>query len=100
MGLWLPKTCPYWRISAYGQNIQRLAFGGPITSTSANHSGDQPARSLDEIDMPGVAIGIDGGMLKPSPPSTVYDPDERRIVRAGAVSEDALRNVFGELQCS
>ncbi len=95
----MPKVC----LRETSHPIARalcLAFGGPITSTSANHSGDQPARSLDEIDMPGVAIGIDGGTLAPSPPSTVFDPDERRIIRAGAVSEDALRNVCGEPQCS
>jgi L-threonylcarbamoyladenylate synthase len=75
-----------------------LAVGGPITSTSANRSGNEPARSLDEIDMPGIAIGIDGGMLPPTPPSTVFDPDERRIIRAGAISEDALRSVLSEFQ--
>ncbi|MCX5758293.1 MAG: L-threonylcarbamoyladenylate synthase [Candidatus Hydrogenedentes bacterium] len=95
----MPKIC----VRVTSQPIARalcLAVGGPITSTSANRSGNEPARSLDEIDMPGIAIGLDGGMLAPSPPSTVFDPDEWRIIRAGAVSEDALRNVFGESQYS
>lgn len=72
------------------------AVGHAITSTSANRSGGEPARSLEEIDMPGIAIGIDGVALSPSPPSTVFDPDERRVIRAGAVSENALRRVSVE----
>lgn len=71
------------------------AVGHAITSTSANRSGDMPARSLDEIGMPGIAIGIDGGILAPSPPSTVFDPAERRLVREGVLSRQALQEALG-----
>ncbi|HNR34815.1 MAG TPA: L-threonylcarbamoyladenylate synthase [Candidatus Hydrogenedentes bacterium] len=64
--------------------------GHAVTSTSANPSGGEPARSIDEMDMSGIAIAIDGGLLPFSPPSTVYDPDERRILREGAISGQTL----------
>jgi len=61
------------------------AFGGPITSSSANRSGMPPARSLGDISFPGVSLGIEGGVLPASPPSTVFDPDENRIIREGRI---------------
>ena len=67
------------------------AVGGAVTSTSANRSGEDPARRLDEADLPGVAIGLDGGPLAPSAPSTVLDPETGEILRHGAVSEAAIR---------
>lgn len=75
-----------------------LAAGFPITSTSANRSGNEPARSLDEMDMLGVAFAIDGGVLAPSPPSTIFDPDERNIIRAGAITENELYSALGEFR--
>ena len=62
-----------------------LAAGHPITSTSANRSGAPAARSAGAIDLDGVALCIDGGVLPPSLPSTVFDPDARIIFRQGAV---------------
>ena len=73
------------------------AFGGAVTSTSANPSGETPAVDLTNFDLPGVATGIDGGALPPSAPSTVYDPDAKRVLRAGAVSEEALAAVMERL---
>ncbi|MDQ1257876.1 MAG: L-threonylcarbamoyladenylate synthase, partial [Candidatus Hydrogenedentes bacterium] len=67
------------------------AAGSALTSTSANRSGQSPARSLDELDLPGVSIAIDGGTLPPSPPSTVFDPETCRILREGVISEAQLR---------
>lgn len=64
--------------------------GGAVTSTSANPAGGPPARHLAEIVLAGVAVGIDGGVLAPSPPSTVYDPDLDIIVREGAISRQQL----------
>ncbi len=68
------------------------AFGGAITSTSANRSGEEAARSLQEIDLPGVALALDGGRLPHGKPSTVFDPDTGRVLREGAVPTTALRN--------
>ncbi|MCP4644851.1 MAG: threonylcarbamoyl-AMP synthase [bacterium] len=62
------------------------AFGGPITSTSANLSGEPPARTVEGALLPGVLLGIDGGELAGGTPSTVYDPDENRMLREGAVA--------------
>lgn len=69
-------------------------YGGPLTSTSANRSGQPPARSLAEIDLPGVALAIDGGILEPSLPSTVYDPDEDRMVREGCITREQIRAIL------
>jgi L-threonylcarbamoyladenylate synthase len=70
------------------------AWGGPLTSTSANRSGAEPARSLDELDLPGLACAIDGGSLTPSPPSTIYDPETRRVLRAGSIEIEAIMAVL------
>jgi len=69
------------------------AAGHPVTSTSANRSGEAPARSAAEIDLPGVALCIDGGLLAQSAPSTVYDPDTDVVFREGAVPSALLRGM-------
>ena len=67
------------------------AWGGPLTSTSANLSGEPAALHPDSADLPGVSVVIDGGELTPSPPSTVYDPDSNTIYREGVITADELR---------
>jgi len=64
--------------------------GRAVTSSSANPAGKPPARCLAEIRLPGVAVGIDGGTLAPSPPSTIYDPDLDILLRKGAISRQQL----------
>lgn len=67
--------------------------GVPITSTSANVSGEAPPRRVEEIKICADYI-IDGGELK-GEPSTVVDLVNRKILRKGAKYEevaDALRN--------
>jgi L-threonylcarbamoyladenylate synthase len=64
--------------------------GFAITSTSANLSGDPPARCVAEVNIPGVSLVLDGGPLFDLPPSTVYDPVERRILREGAIPGQCL----------
>lgn len=72
------------------------AFSGPVTSTSANRSGQSPAMAPGELDVPGVDLFIDGGTLPPSKPSTLYDPVAGRILREGAVTaEDIARRLRG-----
>jgi len=71
-----------------------LAFGGAITSSSANLSGEPPASSLDDIHLPGVAAAVDGGALPPASPSTVFDPDNRHILRPGAISEEKIAAIL------
>jgi L-threonylcarbamoyladenylate synthase len=67
------------------------AFGRPVTATSANRSGDPPARSLDDLG----AVGADervwivnGGLSPGGRPSTIVDARGARVacVRAGAIA--------------
>lgn len=83
------------------------AYGDPITSTSANRPGVPPATSAGEIIAQwtsAVASGtlrvLDGGQLMSSAPSTVVDctSAKPRVVRPGAVSSSALREVVPDLQ--
>ncbi len=65
-------------------------FGGAITSTSANRSGEAPARSPKEIQSKGISVCIDGGILAEGSPSTVFDPESCEVLREGAISGNAL----------
>ncbi len=82
------------------------AFGQPITSTSANRSGDPPARSADEACAVVEALGagervwiLDGGELPSSAPSTLVDcsRDPPQVLRQGALPLAALRDVVPEI---
>jgi L-threonylcarbamoyladenylate synthase len=68
---------------------------GPLPVTSANLSGQPPARDADEIaEQLGDAVDciVDGGPAHGGPASTVVDctAEPVRILRAGAVPEDAI----------
>jgi L-threonylcarbamoyladenylate synthase len=76
--------------------------GVPITSTSANLSGDAPLdtiASMRSVLTPGIDLYLDAGLLPQSKPSTVVDVNSSppRILREGAVSADALRRVIPNL---
>ncbi len=88
--------------------LQRLiaTYGEAITSTSANRPGVPPAMSAREIReqwSDAIARGtlrvLDGGTLRPSPPSTVVDCTGRapRVVRPGAIAAARLREVAPQL---
>jgi len=77
-----------------------LAYGEPITSTSANRPRVPPATSAGEILQQwgdDVARGtlhvLDGGKLSSSRPSTVVDCTSRRprVIRPGAIPAELLR---------
>lgn len=83
------------------------AYGDPITSTSANRPGVPPATSAGEIIAQwtsavtsGTLRVLDGGQLMSSAPSTVVDctAARPRVVRPGAVSSSALREVVPDLE--
>jgi L-threonylcarbamoyladenylate synthase len=83
-----------------------LTHGDAITSTSANRPGVPPATSAREIrEQWGDAIArgalrvLDGGTLKPSPPSTVVDCTGRapRVIRPGAIPAGRLREIAPRL---
>jgi L-threonylcarbamoyladenylate synthase len=76
-------------------------IGRPITATSANRSGEDPAtnvwaarKSLGEK----VKVFLDGGTLRASAPSTVIACDARgwRIIRAGAIGEREIAAALSE----
>ena len=83
------KVCIRYTSSPMAADLCRQ-FGSALTSTSANRSGEPAATDLGALTLPGVALGIDAGPLPPSPPSTVYDPDEGRVLRQGAILEAEL----------
>lgn len=68
------------------------AFGGPITSTSANRSGEPPVHSLEALHLPEVSLGFDGGVLQNDLASTILDGKTGRILREGAVSRDRIES--------
>ena len=77
------------RFPAHETTIKLIQLAGvPITSTSANFSGEAPPRRVDEIRVSADYI-IDGGECK-GEPSTVVDLVNRKIIRIGANFEDVL----------
>jgi L-threonylcarbamoyladenylate synthase len=72
------------------------AAGGLITATSANLSGQPPARTLTQARQSlGVRISVyvDGGALTSDAPSTVVEFDEDggfRILREGVIGREAI----------
>jgi L-threonylcarbamoyladenylate synthase len=59
---------------------------GPISSTSANKSGEAPLSRADQIQMPVDAV-VDAGPIPPSLPSTLVH-HEGRILRDGALAKE------------
>lgn len=71
------------RFPAHRTTIELIKLAGvPITSTSANFSGEAPPRRVDEIKISADYI-IDGGECR-GEPSTVVDLVNMKIIRKGA----------------
>jgi L-threonylcarbamoyladenylate synthase len=67
-------------------------IGRPITATSANRSGEDPATTIEKARASlrdKVKVFLDGGLLRAAAPSTVIacDANGYRIIRAGAIGE-------------
>ncbi|MFB4306306.1 L-threonylcarbamoyladenylate synthase [Actinomadura sp. GTD37] len=82
--------------------VELLKETGPLAVSSANLSGQQAARNVDEAEkMLGdtVAVYLDGGVSGHADPSTIIDltGPVPRLLRAGAVPEDKIRSVVGVL---
>jgi L-threonylcarbamoyladenylate synthase len=82
------------------------ALGEPLTSTSANVPGQQPApgagaivRDFADAVHAGRLLVLDGGVLGNRPPSSVVDCTRpgARLVREGAVTLSELRRAVGHL---
>jgi L-threonylcarbamoyladenylate synthase len=70
---------------------------GPITSTSANVSGQKSPLSADEVGVT-ADLTVDGGRCKFAIESTVVDLVNKKILRAGALHEkvkEELENLKG-----
>ena len=72
--------------------------GGAITATSANISGEQPARTVTELIsslQQSIDLIVDGGALDRVPPSTVlnYRDDRLLLVREGSISSEDITNL-------
>jgi L-threonylcarbamoyladenylate synthase len=70
-------------------------LGRAITATSANRSGDAPARTIAEARAAlgaAIRVFVDGGTLTGAVPSTVVqcDRSEWRLLRAGAISAEEI----------
>jgi L-threonylcarbamoyladenylate synthase len=75
------------------------AAGGALAVTSANHSDQPPALTIQDAIRclaDSVALYLDGGTSPGGTPSTVvtFDGDEMRVVREGPISEVELRAVL------
>ena len=82
--------------------IELLTSTGPMAVSSANRSGTPPATTLDEaIEQLGEAVSVylDGGPSGEPVPSTIVDVTglAPRLLRRGAVTEESLREVCGDL---
>jgi L-threonylcarbamoyladenylate synthase len=70
------------------------AFGGPVTATSANRSGEAPVDCA--ADLPWVhddrVLVIDGGNTTGGAPSTIVDARDRApvLIREGAIAWDRV----------
>lgn len=88
--------------------LELLSETGPLAVSSANLTGRPPAVTAAEADGmlgEGVAIILDGG-AGGSEPSTIVDatslhlPEGRlRIVRHGAIPDEAIRSIVGADRC-
>jgi tRNA A37 threonylcarbamoyladenosine synthetase subunit TsaC/SUA5/YrdC len=86
------------------------AWDGALFSTSANRRGEPPPTEVAEAlaalgGAPGsdaieVALGPAGTGATSGLPSTIVDVDARppRLVRAGAIPADRIREVIGDLE--
>jgi L-threonylcarbamoyladenylate synthase len=79
--------------------------GGALTATSANPSGEPPARTAEEVARffpAGLALIVDGGATQTEAASTVLDVsrDEARLIREGVVGwrelQETIKAVSGQ----
>ncbi len=75
------------------------ALEHPITATSANPSGQEPARTLEQAQVyfaGRVNVFVDGGVLQSRTGSTVVEiiDEQMRIIREGDISATQIRHVI------
>jgi len=77
------------------------ALGRPVTATSANPSGKEPARTLEEAKTyfaDQIHIYVDGGTMTSKSGSTVLEVmgNRTRIIREGEISAFELETILGQ----
>jgi tRNA threonylcarbamoyl adenosine modification protein (Sua5/YciO/YrdC/YwlC family) len=82
--------------------VELLKETGPLAVSSANLTGRDAARSVDEAEKmlgESVQVYLDAGPSGHAEPSTIVDltGSVPRLLRAGAVSEEKIRSVVGVL---
>ena len=75
----------------------------PLTSTSANISGEPVHRTIDDIKQAldeGIDLYIDAGVLPETKPSTVVSvvPENPKLIREGVISFESLRKVVPTIE--
>jgi L-threonylcarbamoyladenylate synthase len=75
-------------------------LGRPLTATSANPSGEEPARTLQEAERyfaHRVDLFVDGGTLTSKTGSTVVEviEDRIKIIRQGEIGASELQQFLG-----
>jgi len=83
------EVCVRWTSHPLARALCR-EVGHAITSTSANVSGQPAAQSLEDVTLAGLGAKVNGGVLTPSVPSTVFDPATGRVLREGVIPAEVL----------
>jgi L-threonylcarbamoyladenylate synthase len=82
--------------------LELLKETGPLAVSSANRSGAAPARTAEDAETQlgeSVEVYLDGGASGEADPSSIVDLTGAvpRLLRAGAISEERIREVCGVL---
>jgi tRNA threonylcarbamoyl adenosine modification protein (Sua5/YciO/YrdC/YwlC family) len=82
--------------------LEVLKEAGPMAVSSANKTGEPAARTAQEAEEQlgdAIAVYLDGGVSGNAEPSSIVDltGPVPRLLRAGAISEQKIRNVVGVL---
>ncbi|MFL6053763.1 MAG: L-threonylcarbamoyladenylate synthase [Actinoallomurus sp.] len=90
------------RMPLHQLTLELLKETGPLAVSSANRSGAVPARTAEEAETQlgdSVAVYLDDGPSGDAMPSSIVDLTGAvpRLLRAGAISEERLREVCGVL---
>ncbi|WP_345437815.1 L-threonylcarbamoyladenylate synthase [Actinoallomurus vinaceus] len=90
------------RMPLHQLTLELLKETGPMAVSSANRSGAAPARTAEEAETQlgdSVAVYLDDGPSGEAMPSSIVDLTGAvpRLLRAGAISEERLREVCGVL---
>lgn len=86
------------RVPAHEIALELLARSGPVAVTSANRTGEPPATTVADAQATfgdEVRAFVDGGRCAGAPSSVVSVMDELRLLRAGAVTLDEVRQALG-----